>query len=441
MIKNKHNYFQILVFCLYMFIYMTTLATLNTKAAGIIDNNVQIILYYVDSFMVVIGFFFYHLYNQLVKNNKLPLIPCIIFVTLMIMIMVINDGNLFMIVEPLLSLFNGLLGGYIYFYMALSLKNNPHMAMIMAIGNSIAMIIQYLIQFVLNTETTIILIIDIVIVLLFIYFRNNFVLDEEIDKNKTEKIKPLYPLIPCLIVLALTFLNTYFDSVLEIVMVSSDFVEMNAYTWPRLISCLGFILFGYVHDKYNGKYDGVIVLAGALISIINPLIIYTKTFLTLGMCLFYISMAIEIAYMNIAFWKVAVNTSEPSLYSGMGRIIDGTTMVVLALLNISKINLIVIVGIDIVVIMFIFILMFKDMFVIEEKEIDFNLQIIKDKYNLTDREIEVFELLVNSDDGVQEIADKLYISRRTLQRHISSIYHKFDVDSRTGLIRKFYHNS
>ena len=359
----------------------------------------------------------------------------------MIMVMVVNGDNLFMIIEPLLSLFNGLLGGYIYFYMALSLKNNPHMAMIMAIGNSLAMIIQHLIQFILKASPTIILIIDIVIVLLFIYLRNNFVLDEEENNNKKEKIKPLYPLIPCLIVVALTFLNTYFDSVLEIVMVSSDFTEMNAYAWPRLISCLGFILFGYVHDKYNGKYDGVIVLAGALISIINPIIISTKTFLTLGMCLFYISMAIEIAYMNIAFWKVAVNTSKPSLYSGMGRIIDGTTMVVLALLNISKINLIVIVGIDIVVIMFIFILMFKDMFVIEEKEIDLNIQIIKDKFNLTDREIEVFELLVNSDDGVQEIADKLYISRRTLQRHISSIYHKFDVDSRTGLIRKFYHNS
>ena len=57
---------------------------------------------------------------------------------------------------------------------------------------------------------------------------------------------------------------------------------------------------------------------------------------------------------------------------------------------------------------------------------------------LTEREEEVLKKLVESELGVQEIAEELFISRRTLQRHISSIYQKFSVNNRIGLIKKIY---
>ena len=43
---------------------------------------------------------------------------------------------------------------------------------------------------------------------------------------------------------------------------------------------------------------------------------------------------------------------------------------------------------------------------------------------MTPRETEVLEKLLTTEDGVQEIADSLYISRRMLQRYIASIYEK-----------------
>lgn len=54
---------------------------------------------------------------------------------------------------------------------------------------------------------------------------------------------------------------------------------------------------------------------------------------------------------------------------------------------------------------------------------------------LTDRELEVFERLITTEEGVQEIADELYISRRNLQRHIASIYEKTGTKSRIGLFQ------
>lgn len=57
--------------------------------------------------------------------------------------------------------------------------------------------------------------------------------------------------------------------------------------------------------------------------------------------------------------------------------------------------------------------------------------------SLTPRETEVLEKLLTTEDGVQEIADSLYISRRMLQRHIASIYEKTETKTRLGLFQSY----
>lgn len=52
------------------------------------------------------------------------------------------------------------------------------------------------------------------------------------------------------------------------------------------------------------------------------------------------------------------------------------------------------------------------------------LQKLSERFSLTPRETEVFGLLVSTEDGLQAIADKLYVSRRTLERYVSAIYEK-----------------
>ena len=57
--------------------------------------------------------------------------------------------------------------------------------------------------------------------------------------------------------------------------------------------------------------------------------------------------------------------------------------------------------------------------------------------SLTPRETEVLEKLLLTEEGVQEIADGLFISRRVLQRYISSIYEKTGTKSRIGLFQNY----
>ena len=59
-------------------------------------------------------------------------------------------------------------------------------------------------------------------------------------------------------------------------------------------------------------------------------------------------------------------------------------------------------------------------------------------FELTERERDVLEALVVSDQSVQDIATTLFLSRSTLYRHISSINKKTDTASRVALINFFW---
>ena len=59
-------------------------------------------------------------------------------------------------------------------------------------------------------------------------------------------------------------------------------------------------------------------------------------------------------------------------------------------------------------------------------------------YALTEREQEVLKMLLASDEEVQEIANRLYISRAMLYRYVSSLNKKTDTNSRIGLIQFYY---
>ena len=59
-------------------------------------------------------------------------------------------------------------------------------------------------------------------------------------------------------------------------------------------------------------------------------------------------------------------------------------------------------------------------------------------FSITEREQEVLEALLVSDENVQDIAVKLSISRAVLYRHITSLNNKTQTKSRIGLLQFYY---
>ncbi len=152
--------------------------------------------------------------------------------------------------------------------------------------------------------------------------------------------------------------------------------------------------------------------------------------------------------------EMARYTKTPELWAGLGRAVNNLVAVVisggsLALLN-SKNNVVII-----VIELLLFVLTsiatltytnrrktFFEKIAADsrDKQSDSEkLQKLSDKFALTPREAEVFGLLVNTEDGLQKIADRLYVSRRTLERYVSAIYEKTGVKSRISLV-SLYNN-
>ena len=66
------------------------------------------------------------------------------------------------------------------------------------------------------------------------------------------------------------------------------------------------------------------------------------------------------------------------------------------------------------------------------------LEMFADSFSLTEREKEVLEVLLVSDENVQDIAETLMISRAALYRHIASLNEKTGTKSRIGLVQFYY---
>lgn len=65
------------------------------------------------------------------------------------------------------------------------------------------------------------------------------------------------------------------------------------------------------------------------------------------------------------------------------------------------------------------------------------LHILSEKYSFTERENEVFNYLVTTEDNIQTISEHMHVSRRTLERYISAIYEKTGIKSRVGLVNLY----
>jgi two-component system, NarL family, response regulator LiaR len=61
----------------------------------------------------------------------------------------------------------------------------------------------------------------------------------------------------------------------------------------------------------------------------------------------------------------------------------------------------------------------------------------KEDYHLTDREKEILELLAKG-LTYQQAADKIFISGKTIKKHVYNIYEKLHVNSRTEAVNKYY---
>ena len=356
----------------------------------------------------------------------------------------------------------GVLGGMVYFCMSLALSQTSYIGKVMAIGASLAVLLQYLIQEYLDMMfgIPVVLVLGFSATLWLAINRPWAWLGEDClpyDKESVETKKDIRKklLILSLTVVALSVIGTFYDTQMMRLNVQTNYQEFNYYSWPRLFIIAAYVLIGFIGDIKKQKYVPIATLCMAMFAVFNPILFGELEDDHFNMCLYYICLGTNVAYFNLMFWNIAQKTKHPELWAGMGRVISGLAECALAAACIADLPLYLIIGIDILMFVVLVISLAAGGYLLignrseRKSENDMEpadepamtpqerLKLYAQHCSLTPRETEVLEKLLTTDDDLQGIADSLYISRRMVQRYVSSIYEKTETKTRLGLFQSY----
>jgi DNA-binding CsgD family transcriptional regulator len=464
-IKKHRLIFLIVFFSIYMFEYMVTLTFIDQRNIGVSNSAWQLALHYMDYVLAAMGFLAFALLRKIFPHEKarirLLVIPNLVYFISVISLYFIKAPIAYSLMAMLAAFSLGALGGMVYFCMSLALSQTPYIGKVMAIGASIAIVLQYLLQEYLD----IMLGIPVMLVLgfsatLWLAVKKPWEwLGEDClpyDKESVESKKDIRNslLILSLTVIALSVIGTFYDTQMMRLNIQTNYQQFNYYSWPRLFVIAGYVLIGFIGDIKKQKYVPLATLCMAMFAVFNPILFAELEDYHFNMCLYYICLGANIAYFNLMFWNIAQKTDHPELWAGMGRVISGLAEAILAAACIADLPLNLIIGIDIL--MFVVLVLSlaaggylllgrktggdeKDTGLSEKPELSpqQRLELYAQHCSLTPRETEVLVKLLTTDDDLQRIADSLYISRRMVQRYVSSIYEKTETKTRLGLFQSY----
>lgn len=224
--------------------------------------------------------------------------------------------------------------------------------------------------------------------------------------------------------------------------------DANIGQWPRLLLAASGLIAGFLFDIQKRKYMTVMMYCIMLLSVICVVVLKLGGSFLIGLLVFYFSAGFFVVFFTTCFLDFACRMPNPLPWTGMGRAMNNVSA---ALLTNGSVALLVsdssgLVAIVLTLGLFVAVSVIISLYTAwmtappdlpqeppTAPDPQEAFRILSDTLALTPREIEVFDKLVNSEESIQEIADTLYLSRRTCQRHIASIYEKAGVKSRLGL--------
>ena len=266
------------------------------------------------------------------------------------------------------------------------------------------------------------------------------------DAGKSEKNGLKIAVVLILFVALLTCIFSTLDNAVTLYHANG---VVNIGQWPRILLALSGLFAGFLFDIAERKYMSMVMYCVMLLSAICLVILQFSGPFTAGLIIFYLSAGFFAVFFTASFMEIARYTKTPELWAGLGRAVNNLIAAAitggsLALLNAG--DQIVITTIELVLFVLASVAAFiytnmrrsffekpdaKDKNRLSDSE---RLQKLSEQFSLTPREAEVLGLLVNTEDGLQTIADNLYVSRRTLERYVSALYEKTGTRSRVGLV-------
>lgn len=294
-----------------------------------------------------------------------------------------------------------------------------------------------------------------------------------------------------LLIFLVIFMTCIFSTLDNTVTLGHADGTMDIGQWPRILLACSGLAAGFLFDLHNRRFMNLIMYCIMMLSTLSVAILQLGGSFLIGLIVFYLSSGFFVVFFTTSFLALSADTRCPRLWAGMGRAVNNAGAALVSNLSLSLIAsnssitliitaLVLFATVSILIAAYSMLnapgvqtetggtMTHKMQATCEANAIhntkaalgnDSSASTVSDissdpdypqntpnadpfstfstAFSLTDREQSVFDQLVNTEKSIQEIADSLFISRRTCQRYITSIYEKVGAKSRMGLYQSY----
>lgn len=434
-----------LIFSLYMFGFQ-----LFSYLEGTV-NGVLSIGHYFTYILLSSGFILFGAFRMMISGEKerqfFLIMTNILFAGAILgLLFPVNILPAFVLIN-IASLSLGCLGGAVYYFVAMELHMNIHAGMIMSVCASVPYILQFLMTPVLHDRLfNVILLALLTGVISFFVITNpkDYILQNPLPySEETEDYKRSLSMdiFRVLSVFFLTMLlGVYMEQSWSVGQIA-DGVDM--YGWQRLCAIPGYFFTGAFADHKKHKHLNIAVLCCYAFFAMG---VYNAGNIGLSLAVFYFLAGVYTGYLNLAFWFLAPRTSHPEMWACLGRtlsLFEG--LIGIAFFQVQRGGMLerLISG---SILMCMFLLLYldgqnksdKSPALNEDVKAEDPFEAFCDIHNLTPRERDVMQQLLESDESMKTISTMLGISERMLYRYMNSLYEKVGAENRAGLVKRYY---
>lgn len=294
-----------------------------------------------------------------------------------------------------------------------------------------------------------------------------------------------------LLIFLVIFMTCIFSTLDNTVTLGHADGTMDIGQWPRILLACSGLAAGFLFDLHNRRFMNLIMYCIMMLSTLSVAILQLGGSFLIGLIVFYLSSGFFVVFFTTSFLALSEDTRCLRLWAGMGRAVNNAGAALVSNLSLSLIAsnssitliitaLVLFATVSILIAAYSMLnapgvqtetggtMTHKMQATCEANAIhntkaalgnDSSASTVSDissdpdypqntpnadpfstfstAFSLTDREQSVFDQLVNTEKSIQEIADSLFISRRTCQRYITSIYEKVGAKSRMGLYQSY----
>lgn len=449
--EEKINYIKvIMLMAIFTFIFLGIEYLFVDMISLLVSENTVVLSQNYVLGTSCLGFVLYPVYNRYFKGLSRRIcigISAIIIVALITIIYLHPTYLITLITGLILFLFLGGLGGVTSYKAICILPDQKYLARCVGISYMIGIILQFINNNFVSLPLLESIVLDIFMgILMFILTTIPNTLNHHLDVSKVKKERQICGGLLILLVFMMSCVFSTLDNAVTFLHATG---EVNIEEFPRVLLALSGLLGGIIFDFKDRRFMSMIMYCVMLLSTICIVVLKYSESLLIGLLIFYMISGFFVVFFTASFMEIASYMKFPDLWAGLGRAVNNLAAVILSrsslvLIN-SQGNLMVVV---LVICLFVIVTIIASTYSLQRKVLieklgeskivllskEEKLLKIKEQYTFTPREIEVFEYLTSTEDSVQDIANNMYISKRTLERYISSICKKTGVKSRIGLL-------